>query len=111
VHSTIDMQTSGGCGGTAPFFYPRNQGNTSADVDGLLIAGPNGNYSFRDGMPGRVVGLHIENNGWSYGPIDVFCSAISEWQANIVGPVNRTAGGYQVPPTVRAQPCTTQGGT
>ncbi|HEY7068983.1 MAG TPA: hypothetical protein VH479_02665 [Acidimicrobiales bacterium] len=110
VHTTIDMQVSAGCGGTAPFFYPRNQGNTSAEVNGLLVAGPNGNYSFRDGMPGKVTGLHIEDNSWSYGSIDVLCSALSGWQADIVGPVNRTAGGYKVPAVVRSQPCNTEGG-
>ena len=53
LNVTIDMDATG-CGGTAPFFYPSGQGNTSATVDRLLIAGPNGNYSFRLGMPGTV---------------------------------------------------------
>ncbi|HEY7068982.1 MAG TPA: hypothetical protein VH479_02660 [Acidimicrobiales bacterium] len=110
VQVTVDMQVSPGCGGTAPFFYPRNQGNTSADVTGLLIAGPNGNYSFRDGMPGRVVGLHIETGSWSFGPIDVRCSVISEWAAGIVAPVNRSGNGYQLPQTALALGCGTEGG-
>jgi hypothetical protein len=78
---TIDFQESGSCGGTAPFFYPRNQGNTSVDIDRLLVSG--GGYSFRLGMPGRVTGLRINEN-WGYGPIDVRCSVITSWEARIV---------------------------
>ena len=115
VQVTIDMEGADAfCdrgGGTAPFFYPVNQGNTSADVTGLLIAGPNGNYSFRDGMPGRIVGLHIEGGSWSFGPIDVRCSAVSQWAAGITAPVNRSGNGYQLPQTALALGCNTEGGT
>jgi len=110
LNTTIDMDATG-CGGTAPFFVPSGQGNTSATVDRLLIAGPNGNYSFRMGVPGTVNHLRIENNGWSYGPLDVKCSVIPSWEAKIVGPVDRTAGGYAEPATVRDQPCNTEGGS
>lgn len=78
---TIIFQEREGCGGTAPFFYPRNQGNTSVDVDRLLVSG--GGYTFRNGMPGTVTGLRIDNN-WGYGPIDVRCSVITTWEARIV---------------------------
>jgi hypothetical protein len=90
--------------GTAPFYYPLNQGNTRADVNGLLVLGAG--YSFRDGMPGSVQGLKIVNGSWIFGPIDVRCSVLSSWQADIVD----IDANYQVTRTVRPQPCNTQGG-
>ena len=90
--------------GTAPFFYPRNQGNTRADVNGLLVMGAG--YSFRDGMPGSVRGLKIVNGSWIFGPISVRCSALSSWQADIVD-IN---AGYQPTATVRQLGCTTNEG-
>ncbi len=107
---TIDMDATG-CGGTAPFFYPSGQGNTSATIDRLLIAGPNGNYSFRLGTPGTVSHLRIEDRSWSYGPLNVKCSAITGWEAKIVGAVSRTNGGYVEPTTLRSQTCNTEGGS
>jgi hypothetical protein len=105
VHNvTIDMNEQG-CGGTAPFFYPRNQGNTSATIDRLLVKG--GGYSFRDGMPGSVSGLKIVTRGWSCGPIDVYCSAISSWDASLV----TITADYQIASTVRSQPCNSNGGS
>jgi len=92
-----------GCGGTAPFFYPRNQGNTSVDIDRLLVRG--GGYAFRNGMSGQVTNLKITNGSWSYGPIDVRCSVLTAWQADIV-----TIDGNWQPTTVRAQPCNTEAG-
>ena len=53
---TIDFNETG-CGGTAPFFVPDSQGNTSANVNRLLVKG--GGYSFRLGVPGSVYGLRI----------------------------------------------------
>jgi hypothetical protein len=110
LNVTIDMDATE-CGGTAPFFVPSGQGNTSATVDRLLIAGPNGNYSFRLGVPGTVDHLRIEDRSWSYGPLDVKCSVMSAWEAKIVGPVVRTNSGYQEPATLRDQPCNTEGGS
>ncbi|WP_051606881.1 DUF4082 domain-containing protein [Microbacterium sp. CH12i] len=54
-NSTMIMNETNGCYGTAPFFYPQGQGNTSVDIDGLLVSG--GGYSFRNGMPGTVTNL------------------------------------------------------
>lgn len=95
----IDFQERGGCGGTAPFFYPHSQGNTSATIDRLKVDG--GGFSFRLGMPGTVRGLAIVDGSWGYGPIDVRCSAVTSWQASIV----RADG-----TVVRAQPCNSNGG-
>lgn len=103
VNTTVDG-TDLRCG-TAPFYYPVNQGNTRADVDGLLVMGAG--FPFRDGMPGSVRGLKIVNGSWVYGPIDVRCSVISSWQADIV----EIDANYQVTRTVRPQPCNTEGGT
>ena len=101
---TIDFKERSGCGGTAPFFYPHSQGNTSVDIDGLLVSG--GGYSFRNGMPGIVRNLKIVNNAWGYGPINVRCSAVTSWDAEIV----TVDSGYQ-PSSVRAQSCTTDDGS
>ena len=54
---TLILVETGGCGGTAPFFYPHSQGNTRADIDRLLVVG--GGYAFRLGTPGTVSGLKI----------------------------------------------------
>jgi hypothetical protein len=90
--------------GTAPFFYPRDQGNTRADVDGLLVMGAGA--PFRDGMPGSVRGLKIVNDSWIFRPIDVRCSVLSTWQADIV----EIDANYQVSRAVRSQPCDTETG-
>lgn len=81
-NTTITMTSKAGCGGTAPFYYPTGQGNTAIDVDGLLLSG--GGYSFRDGMPGPVKNLNVVDGAWGYGPVNVKCSAISTWQAQVV---------------------------
>ena len=52
VNTTIDF-VEAECG-TAPFFMPKNQGNTGATIDRLLVMG--GGYPFRLGMPGTVSG-------------------------------------------------------
>jgi hypothetical protein len=101
---TIDFKERSGCGGTAPFFYPHSQGNTSVDIDGLLVSG--GGYSFRNGMPGTVRNLKIVNNAWGYGPINVRCSALTSWDAEIV-----TIDSAYQPTTVRSQACTTNDGS
>lgn len=101
VNTTIDFREAG-CG-TAAFFVPGSQGNTSATVDRLLVMG--GGYPFRLGVPGSVSGLRIVDGSWRYGPIQVGCSRLSGWEASIV----RMTADYQVAGTVRAQPCNTQG--
>jgi hypothetical protein len=77
-----------GCG-TSPFFYPRNQGNTSpVDIDGLWLAG--GGYSFRLGVgPASVRNVKILDRSWGYGPIDAYCSAISTWDVSVVDSAGR----------------------
>jgi hypothetical protein len=81
-NSTFVLDEVNGCSGTAPFFYPSGQGNTSVDIDGLLVSG--GGYSFRNGMPGSVKNLNVVDGGWGYGPVDVKCSALTAWQAQTV---------------------------
>ena len=99
---TLILVETGGCGGTAPFFYPHSQGNTRADIDRLLVVG--GGYAFRLGTPGTVTGLKIARDSWYYGPIDVNCSALSSWEAQIV-----TMDGNQ-PVDRRTQRCNSNGG-
>ena len=81
----------------------REQGNTSVDIDGLLVSG--GGYAFRLGMPGPVRNLKIVDRSWGYGPIDVKCSAVTAWDAKIV-----TLGANGQPTDVRTQPCNTETG-
>lgn len=97
-NSVLVLREDDGCGGTAPFFYPSDQGNTSVDIDGLVVEG--GGYPFRLGQPGTVANLHIVQGSWSYGPIEVECAALSLWDADIV----RMVAGQPVP--VRKQRCT-----
>jgi hypothetical protein len=101
VNTTIDFSQAA-CG-TAAFFVPGNQGNTSASIDRLLVMG--GGYPVRMGVPGSVSGLKIVDGSWQYGPIFVGCSRLSGWDASIV----KINADYQVASTVRAQPCNTQG--
>ena len=98
-NTTLELVETSGCGGTAPFFYPAGQGNTSVTVDRLLVKGSG--YPFRLHMPGTVTGLRIVDRSWGYGPIDVTCSAITKWDASIVT-INAN---YQIASTVRSQPC------
>jgi Bacterial TSP3 repeat len=88
-----------GCGGTAPFFYPSGQGNTSADIDDLLVKG--GGYPFRMGTAGSVSDLRIVDGSWEFGPVDVKCSALNGWDAQIV----KVNADYQVVKTVRPARC------
>ncbi len=102
VNVTIDFEEAP-CG-TAPFFFPKDQGNTSVAVDRLLVMG--GGYPFRLGVPGPVSGLRIVAASWAFGPIDVACSLVTGWDAAIV----RIDADYQVSSTVRSQPCDTDTG-
>jgi len=102
VNTTIDF-TEATCG-TAPFFVPKDQDNTSVTVKRLLVMG--GGYPFRLGVPGTVTGLKIVNRSWVYGPIDVACSLVRKWEADIV----TITSNYQVKKTIRAQRCNTEAG-
>lgn len=98
--SVLILEEKRGCGGTAPFFYPDSQGNTSVDISGLIVQG--GGYSFRLGTSGTVQGLYIVDD-WGYGPIDVRCGLVSSWSAQIA---TLDANGQPVP--VRNQSCSTR---
>lgn len=76
------LDESDGCGGTAPFFWPARQGNSTARIRGLLVEG--GGISFRMNTPGSAEGIRIVDRSWYYNPIDVLCSALSSWEAKIV---------------------------
>ena len=82
-NTTLIMQVVNECYGTAPFFYPKNQGNTAVDIDGLLVGGSSG-YPFRSGMPGPVKNLNVIDGSWVYGPVDVDCSVVTAFQARVV---------------------------
>ena len=94
------------CGATSPYFYPGGPGgspNGSSFVNRLLIVGWSG-YPFRQGTPGSVQGLRIQNNSWQYGPIsitDAGCGVINPWEAKIV----TVGSNYNVTSIVRNQPC------
>ena len=100
--STFVLDERNGCYGTAPFFYPSGQGNTSVDIDGLLVSG--GGYAFRNGMPGTVKNLNVVDGDWGYGPVDVKCSVVTAWQAQTV----KLASNGTVTP-VRSVACTGSG--
>jgi hypothetical protein len=102
VNTTIDFNEAS-CG-TAPYFMPKNQGNTGTTIDRMLVMG--GGYPFRNGVPGTVSGLKIVKDSWVFGPIDVACSLLSSWDAAIV----TITPDYQVASTVKAQPCNTETG-
>lgn len=102
-NSYLDMIMRSNCGGTAPFFYPYGQGNTSVNIDGLIVKG--GGYSFRLGMPGSVRNLHFVNSSWIFGPLDVKCSALTAWDAKI-----STLNSAGQPVVVRSQACNTETG-
>jgi hypothetical protein len=80
--STIVLKERADCPGNAPFFYPEEQGNTSVDVDGLLVSG--GGYPFRAGTTGAVRHLQVVQDSWGYGPVDVRCDVVSVRQAAVV---------------------------
>jgi hypothetical protein len=74
------------------------------NIKGLLVQG--GSFAFRLGMPGAVNGLRVVLRSWTFGPIDVKCSVVREWDAQIV-----TIGSdYQPTGIVQRQPCDTEGG-
>lgn len=77
---TIDFKLA--AAGTAPFFYPANQGNTSVDIENFLVM--YGGYPFRCGMPGRVKGLRVVDKSWHYGVVDCNGSLLTEWEAKTV---------------------------
>lgn len=100
-NTRLDLLSRGDdCGGTAPFFYPDGQGNTSVDIDGLLVRG--GGYSFRLGMPGDVRRLRIVRDDFIFGPIAVKCALIGAWSAQLV-----RLDKYGQPVKLRRQRCNT----
>ncbi len=97
---TLELEDdNGNCYGTAPYFYPAQQGNTSANIHRLLVSG--GGMPFRHTMPGRVTGLKIVKGSWVFEPTDVDCSLLTRWDADIV----RITPEYQIAKTVRRQRC------
>lgn len=98
----ITMVEGEDCGGTAPFFWPHDQGNLPARVNGLLVSG--GGAPFRITTPGSVRGLRIVNKSWFYFPMDVRCSVMRDWEAKIVR-LNRAGQ----PVVVKNLPCNTEG--
>ncbi len=78
----IELNERNGCGGTAPFFYPAGQGNTSVAINGLIVNG--GGAAFRLGTPGAVQNLKIVDGSWFYTPTVVECPALTAWSAQIV---------------------------
>ncbi len=102
-NSVLELVESSSCTGTAPFFYPGGQGNTSVNVDRLIVIG--GGFPFRLGTPGTVRGLQIVDNSWLYGPIDVACSLVTSWDAWIV-----RLDDVGQPVALRRQPCDTEDG-
>ena len=101
-NSRLIMEESDTCTGTAALFYPGGQQNTSYDIDGVIVAG--GGFPVRLGTPGRVKNLMIVEDSWGFGPIDVACSLVTEWEASIV----RLDEAGQ-PIILRDQPCDTEG--
>lgn len=75
-HSAITLVERPDCTGTSAFFYP-DQGNTSAHVDDVLLAG--GGYVFRLGTRGSVTNLKIVEDSWDYGPVDVSSCGEVTW--------------------------------
>lgn len=101
-NTTVDFY--GASCGTAPFFVPKEQGNTRATVNRLLVMG--GGYPFRLGVKGSVRNLRIVQGSWQFGPVDVNCKALNHWDARIVR-INRA---YQPDHDVRRQRCGGTGG-
>lgn len=98
---TIDYDETG-CGGTAPFFVPSGQGNTSVDITDLLITG-NGGYLFRCGVPGTVTNLMLDSTSSPfYEWVDVNCGALTSWDAKFV----TIDGDYQITSVGSAVACT-----
>ena len=83
--------------------YPSGQGNTSVDIDGLLVKG--GGAPFRLGMPGTVSGLRIVNKSWAFCPVDVNCSALGDWDGEIV----EIIPDYQIARGIRPARCEGEG--
>jgi hypothetical protein len=97
VNVTIDFREAA-CG-TAPFFVPDEQGNTTVAVDRLLVMG--GGATFRLGVPGSVRGLRIVDRTWGYYPVDVRCELLSAWDARLV----EITHGYRVVRSRYSQRC------
>jgi hypothetical protein len=94
---TIDFSEAA-CG-TAPFFVPEEQGNTTVKVDRLLVMG--GGATFRLGVPGSVRRLSIVEKSWTYYPVDVKCELLTSWDARLV----RITRSYRVSRSLGRQRC------
>ena len=113
VHNVTIHLDEGSCGGTAPWFHPRgsNQGNSAGattTIDRLLVVG--GGFSFRQGSSASVNMLRVASGQWGYGPVDVYCPAVSAWEARSV-PVDSVGanGNYQPTGSGTAVACTGDG--
>lgn len=97
---TLWLDEVGGCGGTAPYFQAGAEfGNAPPDIDGMLVRG--GGFSFRLLMAGSVQHLHVVDGSWFYGPVDVICSQLTAWSADVV----RVDANWQTTSVVRTLPC------
>jgi hypothetical protein len=96
-NSRLALEWRDDCEGTASFFYP-DQGNTSVDINGLLVEGSR-YYSFRLHTPGEVRNLKVLT-GPGNGGIDVDCDLLSAWSAHEVE-LDR----FDQPRNLRRLPC------
>lgn len=64
-NSVLKLNPTPYCIGNSAFFYP-TQGNTSADIDKVLVSG--GGFVFRLDTPGTVRNLKVVDDSWYYGP-------------------------------------------
>ncbi|MFS0885284.1 hypothetical protein [Aeromicrobium sp. 179-A 4D2 NHS] len=89
--STLLLNPTPYCLGNSAFFYP-NQGNTSAVIDNVVMAG--GGFVFRMETPGSVTGLKVVDDTWRYGPShNTTCSAGLTWATdNDYGTYNAATG-------------------
>jgi hypothetical protein len=62
-------------------------------------------YPFRLGTPGTVNGLRVVEGSWIFGPVDVDCSLVSQWEAKRV----TIDANYQVTSTGGDIPCSGTG--
>jgi hypothetical protein len=88
-HNTIDQRRDD-CP-TAPVFIP-DQGNAGATVQDNLLAG--GGYTLRltGGRFPAVTGNKIVQGSFGYGPLEVACSRIEQWQGNATVTYDWAAG-------------------
>lgn len=82
IRNTVLIMPSGqACSGTAPFFFPNDNYDSTATVEGLVVSGSG--FSFRLNTPGTVRDMHVIEGGYHYGPTSVTCSLVTSWQASV----------------------------